>query len=58
MELLELGWIEGDLPKFIAVQAEGCQPIVRAFNDGKDTAEPWQNAATVADGLRVPRPLR
>ena len=57
----ELGWnwawIEGELPKFIAVQAEGCQPIVRAFNEGKDTAEPWQNAATVADGLRVPGPF-
>jgi threonine synthase len=57
LELLELGWIEGDLPKFIAVQAEGCQPIVRAFNEGKETAEPWQNAATVADGLRVPGPF-
>ena len=56
-ELLELGWIEGDLPKFIAIQADGCQPIVRAFNEGKDTAEPWENAATVADGLRVPGPF-
>ena len=57
LELLELGWIEGDLPKFIAVQAEGCQPIVRAFQEGKDTADPWQNATTVADGLRVPGPF-
>ena len=57
LELLELGWIEGGLPKFIAVQAEGCQPIVKAFNEGKATAEPWPNATTVADGLRVPGPF-
>ena len=57
LELQELGWIQGDLPKFIAVQAEGCQPIVKAFHEGKDTAEPWPNAATVADGLRVPGPF-
>ena len=56
-ELLELGWIEGEPPKFIAVQASGCQPIVKAFQDGKDTAEPWPNATTVADGLRVPGPF-
>ena len=57
LELLELGWIEGRLPRFVAVQAEGCQPIVKAFNEGKPTAEPWPNAATVADGLRVPGPF-
>ncbi len=56
-ELLELGWIEGKPPRFYAVQAEGCQPIVKAFNDGADTAEPWQNATTKADGLRVPGPF-
>ncbi len=56
-ELLELGWIEGKPPKFIAVQASGCQPIVKAFNEGKETAEPWPNAATIADGLRVPGPF-
>ena len=56
-ELLELGWVEGNPPKFIAVQASGCQPIVKAFNEGKSVAEPWPNAATVADGLRVPGPF-
>ncbi|MEC9308831.1 MAG: threonine synthase [Chloroflexota bacterium] len=56
-ELLELGWIEGNPPKFIAVQASGCQPIVKAFQEGKDVAEPWPNAATIADGLRVPGPF-
>ena len=57
LELLELGWISGPLPKFIAVQAEGCQPIVKAFHDGASTADPWPNAATIADGLRVPGPF-
>ena len=56
-ELLELGWIEGKPPRFYAVQADGCQPIVKAFNDGTDTADPWQNATTKADGLRVPGPF-
>ena len=56
-ELLELGWIEGKPPRFYAVQADGCQPIVKAFNDGTDTAEAWQNASTKADGLRVPGPF-
>ncbi len=56
-ELLELGWVEGPLPRFIAVQPTGCQPIVKAFNEGALAAEPWVNAATVADGLRVPGPF-
>jgi threonine synthase len=37
-----------------AVQAEGCAPIVRAFERGEETAEPWQDASTVAAGIRVP----
>ena len=56
-ELLDLGWVEGKLPKFIAVQPEGCQPIVKAYNDGADVSELWPNASTVADGLRVPHPF-
>lgn len=56
-ELLELGWVEGKPPRFYAVQADGCQPIVKAFHEGADTAEPWPNAATKADGLRVPGPF-
>ena len=39
----------------VSVQASGCAPIVRAFDEGKDKAEPWQNAKTVASGLRVPQ---
>ena len=57
-ELRSLGWIDRDerLPKMIIVQAEGCAPLVRAFQAGKDEAEPWPgNAAhTLAAGLRVP----
>ena len=56
-ELLELGWVEGSLPRFIAVQAQGCQPVVKAFNEGSHTCEAWPDAHTVADGLRVPHPF-
>ena len=44
-------------PRMVSVQAEGCAPIVRAFEQGGDRAEPWQDARTVADGLRVPRAI-
>jgi len=54
-EMEEMGWIGGKRPRMVSVQASGCAPIVRAFNEGKDTAEPWQNAKTVASGLRVPQ---
>ena len=53
-ELERLGWVEGPRPKLVTVQAEGCAPMVRAFHAGADTADPWEGAATVADGLRVP----
>jgi threonine synthase len=56
-ELEQLGWIGPKRPKMIAVQAEGCQPIVRACEQGADTSEFWQGAATVASGLRVPKAL-
>lgn len=56
-ELLELGWVEGTPPKFIAVQAVGCQPVVKAFHDGALNVEPWPDAQTLADGLRVPSPF-
>ncbi len=56
-ELLELGWVEGRPPKFVAVQASGCQPIVKAFQEGKPASEPWPDAETLADGLRVPHPF-
>ena len=54
-EMEELGWIGTQRPRMVSVQASGCAPIVKAFNEGKDRAEPWLQAATVAAGLRVPQ---
>lgn len=53
-ELEALGWIGSDRPRMVAVQAKGCAPIVKAFEDGADHAEPWTGARTLAVGLRVP----
>jgi len=53
-ELLELGWIRGRMPRFYAVQAEGCAPIARAYEEGADRARPWEEPRTVAAGIRVP----
>jgi threonine synthase len=54
-EMETLGWIGSERPRMISVQADGCAPIVRAFEQGEEFAEPWQNAHTYASGLRVPR---
>jgi threonine synthase len=56
-ELEELGWIGRKRPKMIAVQAAGCQPVVKAFENGAERVEFWQGASTVASGLRVPKPF-
>lgn len=57
-EMETLGWIlPGRRPKMISVQAEGCQPIVKAFNDGAERSVFFENAQTVSSGLRVPKPL-
>jgi threonine synthase len=56
-EMEALGWIGPARPKMIAVQAAGCEPIVRAFEQGADRSEFFQGAQTVASGLRVPKPL-
>jgi len=53
-EMEELGWIDGKRPKMFCVQSEGCAPIVRAFREGAEFAEPWENAETMAAGIRVP----
>lgn len=53
-ELQAMGWIEGPLPRMIAVQASGCAPIVRAYEAGDEHAPLWENAHTVAAGIRVP----
>lgn len=54
-ELEQLGWIGPERPKMYAVQASGCAPIVKAFDDGVEHAERWENAHTVAMGIRVPK---
>jgi threonine synthase len=56
-ELGRIGWLDGKRPRMVAVQSTGCAPIVRAFERGAATAEPWQNAQTFASGLRVPAAL-
>jgi threonine synthase len=53
-ELKSIGWLRGSLPRMVAVQASGCAPIVRAYEEGADHAEPWPDAHTVAAGIRVP----
>lgn len=53
-EMQTLGWIDSKRPRMVTVQPEGCAPIVRAFEKDAEFAEPWENARTIADGLRVP----
>ncbi len=54
-EMEELGWVGKKRPKMIVVQSAGCAPIPKAWDEGKPVSEAWQNAATVAAGLRVPK---
>lgn len=56
-ELEALGWIGKKRPRMVSVQAQGCAPIVRAFECGADEAQFWPNAETIASGLRVPLPF-
>src|SRR5437667_291580 len=56
-EMQEMGWIGAERPRMVAVQAEGCAPIVRAWEAHQNSAQFFNNAATVASGLRVPGPL-
>lgn len=56
-ELRDAGWVTDDLPRLYSVQSEGCAPVVKAFEEGATKTEPWENAETVAWGLRVPAPL-
>jgi threonine synthase len=53
-EMEKLGWIDGKRPRMVTVQSDGCAPMVKAFHEGKEFADMWQGAKTVADGLRVP----
>jgi threonine synthase len=56
-ELRAIGWLDQKRPRFIAVQAEGCAPIVKAFVDGREESEPWAEPRTFAAGIRVPKAL-
>jgi threonine synthase len=53
-EMEALGWIDSKRPRMVAVQSDGCAPIAHAFQNGLEAAEPWENAFTLAGGLRVP----
>ena len=55
-EMQALGWIGSERPRMITVQASGCAPIVKAWDERRPVAEVWPNAATLAAGLRVPKP--
>lgn len=56
-EAAALGWTDGSSPRLVAVQAEGCAPIVRALRQGQEQTEAWLDASTSAAGLRVPKPF-
>ena len=57
-EIERIGWVRaGKRPRMVSVQAEHCAPIVRAFQQGVEKAQPWEGASTIADGLRVPRAI-
>jgi threonine synthase len=55
-EMEALGWIGSERPKMIVAQSAGCAPIAKAWDEGKPASEMWTNAATIAAGLRVPKP--
>jgi len=56
-ELEEMGWIGSERPRMVSVQAEGCSPITKAYEEGKEESEFFENASTLAAGLRVPKAL-
>jgi threonine synthase len=57
-EIEAIGWVaRGRRPRMVTVQADGCAPIVRAFEEGAERARAWEGATTLADGLRVPRAI-
>jgi threonine synthase len=56
-ELAAMGWVKARQPRFVAVQAEGCAPVVKAWQEGAETTSAWENPVTDAAGLRVPSPF-
>jgi threonine synthase len=57
VEMRDLGWVDGDLPRLVSVQSTGCAPIVAAFETGATEAAAWPDPRTVAFGITVPKPL-
>jgi threonine synthase len=57
LELIELGWVSGKLPRLVAVQAEGCAPIVKAWEEKKERSDFWNDSKTIAFGINVPKAL-
>ncbi|MDQ0207781.1 threonine synthase [Alkalicoccobacillus murimartini] len=57
LELKEMGWIEGNLPRLVAVQSTGCAPIVQAWQDKKSSSDYWENSETQAFGINVPKAI-
>jgi threonine synthase len=57
LELRELGLVDGELPRMVAVQSTGCAPLVRAWEQRADASERWSGASTVAFGINVPKAL-
>src|ERR1700761_5709007 len=56
-EMEQIGWVKpAKRPRMVAVQASGCAPVARAFDEGSGVSQMWENAATFASGLRVPKP--
>ncbi|QNI32552.1 threonine synthase [Alloacidobacterium dinghuense] len=55
-EMEQLGWVTGKRPKMIAIQASGCAPVAKAYKEGANTSQMFENASTFAAGLRVPKP--
>jgi threonine synthase len=56
-ECQEMGWLGPKMPRLVCVQASGCAPVVRAWQEGAEESQPWQNPSTIAYGITVPKPL-
>lgn len=56
-ELKRMGWVQGNLPRLVAVQATGCAPIVRAYEENRSDSDFWEDAKTCAFGITVPKAL-
>jgi len=56
-ELEKLGWIKGKKPRLVCVQSQGCAPLIKAFKQGKEVAEKWENPKTIASGIKVPKAI-